>query len=121
MRRAARAFLGAGVRDAIAAPAEAALARLPEPAYASALRHALATRGIQFLDLGYDIARATTPDGNEFRRVYRVRSFIWDDAMFVTRISFAERHFAQWPDPLRAIWRDVSVDVPDAPAASGTP
>lgn len=112
----ARRFLGTGVRDPIAAPSEAALAALPEPAYVAELRRALLARGIAFLDLGYDIARTTTGEGHEFRRTYRVRSFLWDDAMWVTRISFADRHFAAWPDALQAIWRETTVDVPDTPA-----
>lgn len=112
MRRAARAFLGAGVRDSVVTQAETALAGLPEPEYVATLRRELAGRGVAFLDLGYDVARTTTPAGHEFRRVYRVRSFVWDDAMWVTRISFAERHFAEWPEPLQATWREVCVDVP---------
>ena len=113
MRQAARALLGTGVRDPVTAPSEAALARLPEPAYVAMLRRTLTARGIEFLDLGYDVTRSTTPRGRAFGRIYRVRSFVWDDALWVTRPGFAERHFAEWPDPLQAIWRDVCVDMPD--------
>lgn len=122
MRRAARAFLGVGVRDSVEAPSPAALADLPEPEYVAALRQALAERGLQFLDLGYDVARTTTSAGHTFRRVYRVRSFVWDDALWVTRISFAERHFAEWPEALQAIWRETANDTRDERSGgTGTP
>ena len=113
MRRPTRLFLGIGVRDLAVSPSER-MSDLPEPAYIAALRTALAARGIAFLDVGYSVGRkATAAGGFAYWRVYRVRSFVWNDALFVVRPNFAERHFAAWPDELQAIWRETLVDVPD--------
>lgn len=124
MQRSARIFLGLGVRDPVAAPTEN-MRDLPEPAYVAALRAALAERGIAFLDIGYDIGRTARTDGADggydYRRVYRVRTFVWDDALFVVRPNFAERHFREWPDDLQAIWRETLVNVPTVPDTSGMP
>lgn len=113
MLRAARVFLGLGVRDPVISPTER-MRDLPEPAYIAALRAALTERGIAFLDVGYDVGRKARAAGSyDYWRVYRVRSFMWDDALFVVRPNFADRHFAEWPDDLQSIWRDTLVDVPD--------
>ena len=111
MLRPARVFLGIGVRDP-AVSRSANLRDLPEPAYIPTLRAALAERGIAFLDLGYDVGRKTRADGGyDYRRVYRVRGFVWDDALFVIRPNFADRHFTEWPDDLQAIWRETLIDI----------
>ena len=116
MLRPARVFLGIGVSDPVVSRSEN-LRELPEPAYVAALRAALAERGVAFLDVGYDVGRKTRTDegGYDYRRIYRIRSFVWDDALFVVRPNFAERHFAEWPDNLQAIWRETLIDVPDRP------
>ncbi|HLJ82316.1 MAG TPA: hypothetical protein VKT52_12565 [Ktedonobacterales bacterium] len=118
MLRTARVFLGIGVSDPVVSRSES-MRDLPEPVYVAALRAALAERGVAFLDVGYDVGRKARAEedegGYDYRRVYRVRSFVWDDALFVIRPSFAERHFIQWPDALQTIWRETLIDVPDRP------
>lgn len=119
MRRPARVFLGIGVRDPVVSPSER-MSDLPEPVYVAALRAALAARGLAFLDVGYSVGRkATAAGGFVYWRVYRVRGFVWDDALFVVRPNFAERHFSAWPDDLQAIWRDTLIEVPDWRADGG--
>lgn len=114
MLRPTRVFLGLGVRDPLVAPSEQ-MRDLPEPACVAALRVALAERGIAFLDVGYDVGRkASAEGGHDHWRDYRVRSFVWDDALFVVRASFAERHFVAWPEMLQVIWRETLVDVPNS-------
>lgn len=116
MLRPARVFLGIGVSDPVVSRSES-MRELPEPAYVPTLRAALAERGVAFLEVGYDVGRKARAEegagGYDYRRVYRIRSFVWDDALFVIRPSFAERHFAEWPDDLQAIWRETLVEVPD--------
>lgn len=113
MLRPTRVFLGLGVRDPLVAPSEY-MRDLPEPAYVATLRAALAERGIAFLDVSYDVGRKVRAEGgHDYWRVYRVRSFVWDDALFVVRTNFAERHFIEWPEALQTIWRETLVSVPD--------
>lgn len=113
MQRPARVFLGIGVRDPIVSPS-GHMSDLPEPAYIVALRAALEGHGITFVDVGYSVGRkATAQGGFEYWRVYRVRSFVWDDALFVVRPNFADRHFVEWPEELQDIWSETLVEAPD--------
>ena len=110
MRIAARAFLGMGVQAGTGAT-EDDLKKLPEPVWLAALRQALRKNTIAFADIGWSPVRQTTAEGIRFRRMMRVRSFVWEGAMYVIRPQFSDRHFHAWPDPLQCIWRDTLIDT----------
>lgn len=110
----AREFLTRAVRDGATARTDAALEALPTPEYVRTLEQLLVAHDIKYVHIGRRIDSKKRQDGYESWRVYRVKSFVWHDSLFIIRDWFSGEEFQKWPPQLREVWLRIVVDVPDA-------
>jgi hypothetical protein len=116
MRLPAKAFLPPGVADQYLGLMIYSIEQLPEAEYIASLREALRERGVVYLHMSYWAQHLRTPSGWEDRRVYYVRSFVWQGHVFIVRLStFRKSDFETWPAQLQAIWQEVMLEVPEQP------
>jgi hypothetical protein len=91
----------------------AAFYQLPEPAHIEHMKARLREQGVLYLHVwrAEDTRQDMLPWKSQW--VYRVKSFVWRYQLYITRMSFSEVDFAQWPADLQAVWHEVMVDVPE--------
>lgn len=115
MLQPAQAFLFHEVPDPIVVQYNQ-LYELPAPAYIAELRDALCRKGIKYLHVDFWPEWRQVPTGSESWRVYRVKSFVWREQLYIIRARFAKGDFERWSEELRALWQETTVKVPDETA-----
>src|SRR5215469_7807479 len=104
--RAAKALLVGGISDPVIIP-HSLQGRAPEPAYLSDLGDRLAQVGIRYVHVAALEQWSHGASEAEMQRIFIVKSFVWQNRVWIVRQPFSDVEFAQWPSELQALWEDT--------------